>query len=77
MYAIRSYYVYAGDTIDIGGLALKGVDMAHKNMLSELAKLGAEDSRLQTTYERIAYEIPNIQQMNSNAVDLDFSYNFV
>ncbi len=65
--------LYAGDTIDIGGLALKGVDMAHKNMLSELAKLGAEDSRLQTTYERIAYEIPNIQQMNSNAVDLDFA----
>ena len=65
--------LYAGNTIDIGGMALKGIDMAHTNMLSELARLGAEDERMQTTYERIAYEIPNIQQMNSNAVDLDFA----
>ena len=65
--------LYAGNTIDIGGMALKGIDMAHTNMLSELARLGAEDARMQTTYERIAYEIPNIQQMNSNAVDLDFA----
>ena len=65
--------LYAGNTIDIGGMALKGIDMAHTNMLSELSRLGAEDERLQTTYERIAYEIPNIQQMNSNAVDLDFA----
>ncbi len=65
--------LYAGNTIDIGGKALKGIDMAHNNMLSELARLGAEDSRLDTVYQRIAYEIPNIQQMNSNAVDLDFA----
>ncbi|MBI9105211.1 MAG: flagellar hook-associated protein 3 [Spirochaetales bacterium] len=65
--------LYAGNTIDIGGKALKGIDMAHNNMLSELSRLGAEDERLQTVYERIAYEIPNIQQMNSNAVDLDFA----
>lgn len=65
--------LYAGNTIDIGGKALKGIDMAHGNMLSELSRLGAEDTRLQTVYERIAYEIPNITQMNSNAVDLDFA----
>lgn len=65
--------LYAGNTLDIGGKALKGIDMAHTNMLSELSRLGAEDERLQTTYERIAYEIPNIHQMNSNAVDLDFA----
>jgi flagellar hook-associated protein 3 FlgL len=65
--------LYAGNTLDIGGKALKGIDMAHNNMLSELARLGAEDERLQTVYERIAYEIPNIQQMNSNKIDLDFA----
>ncbi len=65
--------LFAGNTIDIGGMALKGIDMAHNNMLSELSRLGAEDARLQTVYERISYEIPNIQQMNSNAVDLDFA----
>ena len=65
--------LYAGNTIDIGGKALKGIDMAHNNMLSELSRLGAEDSRLQTVYERIAYEIPNIQQANSNNIDLDFA----
>ena len=65
--------LYAGNTIDIGGKALKGIDMAHNNMLSELSRLGAEDERLQTTYKRIAYEIPNIQQMNSDAIDLDFA----
>ena len=65
--------LYAGNTIDIGGMALKGIDMAHNNMLTELSRLGAEDARLDTVYKRIAYEIPNIQQMNSNAVDLDFA----
>ena len=65
--------LFAGNTIDIGGMAIKGIDKAHGNMLSELARLGAEDSRLETVYERIAYEIPNVEQMNSNAVDLDFA----
>ncbi|MDC7127318.1 MAG: flagellar hook-associated protein 3 [Spirochaetales bacterium] len=65
--------LYVGNTIDIGGKALKGIDMAHNNILSEITRLGAEDERLDTTYKRIAYEIPNIQQMNSNAVDLDFA----
>jgi len=65
--------LYAGNTLDIGGKALKGIDKAHTNMLSELSRLGAEDARLQTVYKRIAYEIPNIEQMNSNAVDLDFA----
>ena len=65
--------LYAGNTIDIGGRALKGIDMAHNNMLTELSRLGAEDSRMQTVYQRIAYEIPNIQQANSDNVDLDFA----
>ena len=65
--------LYSGNTIDIGGKALKGIDMAQGNLLSELSRLGAEDARLDTVYERIAYEIPNITQMNSNAVDLDFA----
>lgn len=65
--------LYQGNTIDIGGKALKGIDKAHSNILSELSRLGAEDERLQTVYKRLAYEIPNIEQMNSNAVDLDFA----
>ncbi len=65
--------LYAGNTIDIGGKALKGLDLAHNNMLSELARLGAEDERMQVVNERLSYEIPNIQQMDSNAVDLDFA----
>ncbi|MBI9103392.1 MAG: flagellar hook-associated protein 3 [Spirochaetales bacterium] len=65
--------LYAGDTLDIGGGALKGIDLAMNNLLSNIGKLGAQDERLGIIKSRIAYEIPEVQQKNSNEVDVDFT----
>jgi len=65
--------LYAGDTLDIGGGALKGLDLSLNNLLSHLGKLGAQDERLSMVKDRIAYEIPEVQQKNSREVDVDFT----
>lgn len=65
--------LYAGDLKSIGGKSLAGIDQAHHNMLSELAKIGAEDERLQTVYKRLQYEIPEIEARNSKETDLDMA----
>ena len=65
--------LYRGDTIDIGGSGLRGIDSAMNNLLTSLAELGAKDKRLETVGERVAYEIPEMIQRNSKEVDLDLS----
>ncbi len=63
--------LYAGDTIDIGGSALKGIDMAQDKLVSSISELGAQDERLQVAMRRINSEIPELQEQNSKEVDLD------
>jgi len=63
--------LYAGDTIDIGGSALKGIDMAQDKLVSSISQLGAQDERLQVAMRRIESEIPELQEQNSKEVDLD------
>ncbi len=63
--------LYAGDTIDIGGSALKGIDMAQGKLVSSISELGAQDERLQVAMRRIDGEVPELQEQNSNEVDLD------
>ncbi len=65
--------LYAGDTVDIGGSALKGIDEGLNNLLASRAELGAINERLKGVGEQIAYEIPVVQQENSRAVDLDIT----
>jgi len=63
--------LFQGDTIDIGGGALKGIDLAQSKLVDALSDLGAQDERLQVTMRRIAYEVPQLQEQNSKEVDLD------
>jgi flagellar hook-associated protein 3 FlgL len=65
--------LYEGDTIDIGGSALRGIDDGLNNVLSNLASLGAKDTRLQTVFTRTEREITQVAEMNSNEVDLDMT----
>lgn len=63
--------LYAGDTIDIGGSALKGVDLAQDRLISSMSELGAQDERIQVAMRRIDGEVPELQEQNSKEVDLD------
>ncbi len=65
--------LYRGDTLDVGGAGLKGIEMAHGNLLTSLAALGARTERMDTVQSRISYELPEMTGRNSNEVDLDLS----
>lgn len=65
--------LYAGDTVDIGGSALKGIDMAQDRLVSSMSELGAMDERLQVTMRRIEDEVPELEEQNSNEVGLDMA----
>lgn len=63
----------AGDTIDVGGRALGGVDGALDNVLGRLGTLGSYDERLQLAFERTESVIPEITQRYSNEVDVEMT----
>jgi len=65
--------LYSGDTLQIGGGSLKGLDLAQDNLLSSIANIGAMDERMQVVEKRLAYEIPEIKEKNSKEVDLDLT----
>lgn len=65
--------LYAGNTLDIGGRALRGIDDAMNSLLSNVADIGARDARIQVAYRRNESEIPLIRDMNSNMVDPDIA----
>ncbi|TFH03718.1 MAG: flagellar hook-associated protein 3, partial [Spirochaetales bacterium] len=63
----------AGDTIDIGGRALGGIDSGLNNLLGRLGTLGSMDERLQVAFQRTEAVIPEITQRYSNEVDVDMA----
>jgi flagellar hook-associated protein 3 FlgL len=63
----------AGNTIDIGGRALAGIDSALSNVLGRLGELGSYDERLQVTFQRTESTIVEITQRYSNEVDVDLT----
>jgi flagellar hook-associated protein 3 FlgL len=63
----------AGNTLDVGGRTLAGIDSALSNVLGRLGELGSYDERLQLTYERTQNTIPEITERYSNAVDVDMT----
>ncbi len=63
----------SGDTIDIGGRALGGIDSALENVLGRLGTLGSYDERLQLAYTRTENTIPEITERYSNEVDIDLA----
>ena len=65
--------LYQGDTIEIGGSGIRGIDTAMDNLLTSMAELGARDKRLDIVGERLSFEIPKMIQRNSTEVDLDMA----
>ncbi|MCK4541444.1 MAG: flagellar hook-associated protein 3 [Spirochaetales bacterium] len=65
--------LYEGNTIDIGGSALKGLTLAQDQVLAKMAEIGAKDERMQMVQGRLDYEIPEMKEKNSREVDLDFA----
>jgi len=65
--------LYSGDTLQIGGGSLKGIDLAQNNLLASIADIGAMDERMQVVEKRLAYEIPELKAKNSKEVDIDLA----
>ncbi len=65
--------LYNGETIDVGGAGLKGIDIGQDNLITSLAEIGSRYERLETVERRLLREIPNITERNSNEVDIDMA----
>lgn len=65
--------LFEGETINVGGAGLKGIDKAHQQLLSSLADLGTRSERLGVVESRLNAEIPEMMQQNSREVDLDLT----
>ncbi len=65
--------LYAGNSINIGGSALRGIDDAMSNILSELGSLGAQSARLEHAYRRVDAQIPIMTEWNSKITDIDLA----
>ncbi|HKJ85924.1 MAG TPA: flagellin, partial [Spirochaetia bacterium] len=63
----------AGDTLDIGGRALGGIDSGLDNILGRLGTLGSYDERLALAFQRTEDTIPQITARYSNEVDVDMT----
>ncbi len=65
--------LYNGETIDVGGAGLKGIDIGQNNLLSSIAEIGSRYKRLDYVQNRLDYEVPEIQRRNSQEVDIDIT----
>jgi flagellar hook-associated protein 3 FlgL len=65
--------LYDGDTLDIGGGALKGIDLAMDNFLSRLAALGARDERMEITLATNRADIPEIRERDAVETGIDLA----
>ena len=65
--------LFSGDTIDIGGRALGGIDLAMNHLLSEVGSLGAKTERMELTFLRIEQEIPEVTRRFSAEHDVDMT----
>ncbi|MCX7788604.1 MAG: flagellar hook-associated protein 3 [Spirochaetes bacterium] len=62
-----------GNTIDVGGRALRGIDNALNSLLATLGDIGAQGKRLEYTYTRLQTEIPDMKEIYSQTKDLDMT----
>ena len=65
--------LYSGDSIEIGGRGISGITTAQENLVGEIAKLGSVDERMEIVWNRLNREIPQTQEQNSLAVDIDMA----
>ncbi|MFP4425232.1 MAG: flagellar hook-associated protein 3 [Spirochaetaceae bacterium] len=63
----------AGDQENVGGSALRGIDSALDNVLSNLGKVGARTARLESAYSRTEQEIPEQMKRVSMEQDVDLA----
>ncbi len=65
--------LFKGNSIDVGGRALRGIDNALNSLLATLGDIGAQGKRLEYTYARLQTEIPDMKEMYSQTKDLDMT----
>ncbi|MCF7927989.1 MAG: flagellar hook-associated protein 3 [Spirochaetales bacterium] len=62
-----------GNHEQVGGSALKGIDKAMNNLLSQVAELGGREQRINMSYQRLQSEIPEITGQYSRETDPDMA----
>ena len=65
--------LYAGNTVQIGGGALKGIDKAHDSLLTVMADLGSKSERLEHTQLRLDKLTPDLVQRDSRETDINLA----
>ncbi|WP_319561826.1 flagellar hook-associated protein 3 [Marispirochaeta sp.] len=65
--------LYSGDTLEIGGRGIQGITTAQDTLVQEIAKLGSVDERMEIVWNRLNREIPQTQEQNSLASDIDMA----
>jgi flagellar hook-associated protein 3 FlgL len=63
--------MYLGKNFEIGGRDLRGIDNALESMTSALGSIGAQGTRLDITYARLATEKNNVMALNSRTIGID------
>jgi len=65
--------LYANNVIDTGSGSLKGIDDGLNHLAYQYGKIGVRDERLQIVKDRLAYQIPEVQAMDSRITDIDLA----
>jgi flagellar hook-associated protein 3 FlgL len=65
--------LYRGDTEEVGGAALRGIDGALENLLGTLGELGAKSERLEITGRRLTIAVPDLQAQELRETGLDLA----
>jgi flagellar hook-associated protein 3 FlgL len=65
--------LYEGDLDELGSAALRGMQDAVNGVINAVSDLGSRYSRLDLNAQRISYERPEIQKLDSLEVDIDVS----
>jgi flagellar hook-associated protein 3 FlgL len=65
--------LFKGNTIEVGGRGLRGIDNALNSLLAILGDIGAQGKRLEYTYARLQTEIPDMKELYSQTKDLDMT----
>ena len=62
-----------GNSEEVGGAALKGIQDSIQSLASSLADVGAQHRRIEVTGNRLIYEIPEVEGMLSQEKDIDMT----
>jgi len=65
--------LYAGDIDQIGGSAKGGIENALNSVISNYSEVSSLVTRLKKTGARVDYLIPELQNLNSQEIDLDLT----